>query len=155
MSLENRRDFVRWICIALGALLLFLVGAAEGQGTAYSLDNIIGVWSGRMVNVNQGSGSDKGIDTRFVFEPDGTGGIRGAASFQNLDLGTRATGMVEKVDLQGDRVRFILVYRGGAPGVDGTKGDYRLRFADPGVLTGESENYETRSYLRLRLEKKK
>jgi hypothetical protein len=55
------------------------------------------------------------------FTPDQESAVKGTASFHNLDIDTRATGAIAKIEVKKDIVMFPLVYRGGAPtGLPGT-----------------------------------
>ncbi len=124
---------------------------AIAQERTYSTDDLTGTWTGKMMNIPQ---SVKGIEVTMTFTPD-QATTKGTASFHNLDINNRATGTIAKIEVAKGVVKFPLLYRGGAPGVDGTTGHYELKFVSPDVLEGTSENYETRSFLRLRLEKQK
>ena len=78
-----------------------------------------------------------------------------ALPISNLDLETSATGAIDAIVVDGKTVTFPLTYRGGAPGVDGTIARYKLTLVGPDVLEGESENRQTGSYLKLRIERQR
>jgi len=116
-------------------------------------EDLIGTWMGKMMSVTPGHLSLRGIETTFAFTLDSSGTVRGLASFYNFDMMTSATGIIEAVAVEGQTVTFPLTYRGGAPGVDGTVGRYKLKFVNSDVLEGDSENRQTGSYLKLTIQR--
>jgi hypothetical protein len=133
--------------------LAALASSGEGQASGPPSFDLVGTWKGKMMNVTPGQTSARGIETTFTFIQAPSGSLQGTASFSNLDLGTSATGVVDAIVVDGKTIAFPLTYRGGASGVNGTIGRYKLNVVGPDVLEGDSENRQTGSYLKLRIER--
>ena len=150
----------RWAPSIAVLSLVTVVVASVYAGPATAADDrlnrpedLVGTWKGKMMNVTPEQLSSRGIETTFTFTLDSSGALRGLASFSNLDLTTSATGIIEAVAVDGRTVTFPLTYRGGAPGVDGTVGRYKLKFVNSDLLEGGAENRQTGSYLKLTIQR--
>ncbi len=116
--------------------LVLLVGTTSAVAQDRLLPELlVGLWNGKMMNPQ---GSVRGIITTVIFR-DEAGRITGSATFKNYDLNVEASGAIDQVLIRGDTLTFRVGYRGGAPGVDGTYGNYKFRFVSPDQLEGDGQ----------------
>ena len=127
------------------AFVTCAVHAAEEKTTTPS--RLVGTWTGKMMNPK---GSIHGIETTVTFAQDtGSGRITGTVRFKNLDLNVQATGEIDRVSVESDTVRFVVKFHGGAPGVDGTEGQFKLRFETPDSLAGDGQREQSYLFWRM------